>query len=386
MGTIMAALHKVPVFSSSPSRGGAARLSPYALAPSPGPIARLNAAISCFRRDLRNASLAARYPARRNVPWPDHGYRVLGDTEKHNGLSRAYRYEIARLEAEGLLNPQSRNILILGQPRQYRKIFSTPHAGINDSYRIGLWVTEFDVMPPDWSFALGMVNEIWTPSEFSARAFRKASSLPVTVVPHAVTLPPGEAMGRARFNVPETAFLGLAIMDLGACPDRKNPLAHIAAWKAAFRGDPSAILLMKVRLSRHKPFVRQALKAALADAPNIRMIEAEFTDAEMTGFQRMADVYLSLHRAEGYGLNIREMLELGVPVLATGWSGNMEFMTHYPHAYAMPYRSVPYQDPTLFYRGTGLFWAEADVETTAAYLLDMRSKSPRSLNRIGTAA
>jgi glycosyltransferase involved in cell wall biosynthesis len=382
----MAALYKVPVFSSSPSRGGATRLPPYALAPSPGPIARLNAAISCFRRDLRNASLAARYPARRLTPWPDHGYRVLGDTGKHNGLSRAYRYEITRLEAEGLLNPQSRNVLILGQPRQYRKILAASPAGFENTYRIGLWVTEFETMPPDWDFALGMVNEIWTPSEFSARAFRKSSSLPVTVVPHAVKLPPGEPMDRARFDVPDNAFLGLAIMDLGACPDRKNPLAHVAAWKAAFGDDPSAILLMKVRLSRHKAFVRTALEVALANTSNIRLVEAEFTDAEMTAFQRMADVYLSLHRAEGYGLNIHEMLELGVPVLATGWSGNMEFMTHYPHAYAMPYRSVPYQDPTLFYRGNGLFWAEADVETAAAYLLHMHSKSPRSLNPIGTAA
>ena len=92
----------------------------------------------------------------------------------------------------------------------------------------------------------------------------------------------------------------------------------------------------------------------------------------MCAFQRMADVYLSLHRAEGYGLNIHEMLEIGTPVIATGWSGNMEFMPRYPNAITVPFKIVPYSDPTFHFHGEGLCWAEADSKAAAFALKSVK--------------
>ena len=176
-----------------------------------------------------------------------------------------------------------------------------------------------------------------------------------------------------RFDPPRGEAAPVPNMDLGTCPDRENPLAHIAAWRMAFGEDPNAVLLMKVKLSRHKGFVRKALIDAIGASKNIRLIEEQFSDAEITGFQRMADVYLSLHRAEGYGLNIHEMLELGIPTIATGWSGNVEFMRTYKHAHAVDYRLVPYHDKTLHYQGKTLHWSEPDVAQSAALLRVIRT-------------
>lgn len=346
----------------------------HATAQPPTAIKKLRAKFAGLRRDYQNAALALQFPRRRYEPWPDHGYSVFGVTDKFNGLSRAYRYEIERLKRDGLLNPTSRNVIILGQPRQWRKLFKHVPPEFENSYRIGLWVTEFDAIQPDWRFAVDVVNEIWTPSEFSAQAFRKATNLPIKIIPHAVSIRQGYAMERARFGLNSDQFLGLAIMDLGACPDRKNPIAHVKAWQRAFGDQPDAQLLIKARFSRHKSFVREAMSAAIGQNRNIRIIEAEFNDDEMESFQRMANVYLSLHRAEGYGLNIHQMLELGIPTIATGYSGNMDFMPRYQHAHAVPFRLIPHQDPTLYYRGDNLKWAEADLDATAMLLRTIRSR------------
>lgn len=358
-----------------------------ATAPPPTPYHRVLKRIAALRRDFQNSVLAARYATGRTEPWPDHGYSVLGMTEKKNGLSRAYRYEIARLKNEGLMNPESRNLLILGQPRQWRRLFRSIPDNFAETYRVSLWVTEFDVFPPDWEFALQVVNEIWTPSEFSARAFRKATDIPVKVVPHAVSVGKGAPMERSIFSLSPDQFVGMAIMDVGACPDRKNPLAHIYAWQEAFGHNPNTQLLIKARFSRHKPFVREAMLNAIGSFNNIRIVESELSDAEMEAFQRMADVYVSLHRAEGYGLNIHQMLELGIPTIATGWSGNMDYMPRYAHAFAVPYRLIPYQDPTLYYRGVNLKWADVDINASARILRNIYAKhKPRSHQTVSASS
>jgi hypothetical protein len=141
--------------------------SPFALSKNIPLFRRVRTAIADWRRDKKNRAIANRFPKQRIKPWPDHGFSVLTEPMKNNGLCRAYRYEVERLKAEGLYNPKSRNVLILGQPRQWRKLFKNAPQGFENTYRIGLWVTEFDVMPPDWAFAINVVNEIWTPSTFS---------------------------------------------------------------------------------------------------------------------------------------------------------------------------------------------------------------------------
>jgi glycosyltransferase involved in cell wall biosynthesis len=332
-----------------------------------------------LKRELRGRLLAKRLMKKRRHFDPNGGIHLLAKAEGVNGLSRAYRYEIARLATSGgnfiACAPEAAsNFLVLGQPKDYWKLLSPAPKGFQDGYRIGLLVTEFDAPPNGWDFVFDILHEIWTPSSFSARAIREASGLPVKVVPHAVSIPNVMPLDRGHFNIERGQFLGMAIMDLSSCPDRKNPLAHVRAWKLAFGNDPQAHLLMKIRVSRHTRYIRNELIAEIGSAQNITLTEREFSDHGMSAFQKMADVYLSLHRAEGYGLNIHEMLEIGTPVIATGWSGNMDYMAHYRNASAVPYELVPYRDPTFYYRGDGLFWAEADIEAAANALWETRQK------------
>jgi glycosyltransferase involved in cell wall biosynthesis len=327
------------------------------------------------KRDLRGRALAKRLGKVPHASQPSENLQVICGGGGTSGLSRAYRYEIAKMAPSGCPGASPASVptfLILGQPKDYHRLLASPPPGLREGYRIGFWVTEFETPRPDWTFAFDIVHEIWTPSTFSAAAIRRATALPVKVVPHAVSVPAVQPLPRSLFGIDPDDFLGMAIMDLSSCPDRKNPLAHIAAWKSAFGNDLRAKLLMKVRFSKHTRFVREELLAEIDGAPNIALTEAVFDDREMAAFQRMADVYLSLHRAEGYGLNIHEMLEIGTPAIATGWSGNMDFMPRYPHAAPIPFELVPYSDCTHHFRGKDLYWAEPDIAAatqalTAAY-------------------
>jgi hypothetical protein len=350
-----------------------------------------------FRREIRGNNLSRnlkKTPCRFNSTG---GIHVIGKTGGTNGLGRAYRYELARLGSCGDGAPCSpveaeQNFLILGQPKDYHRLLAQPPLGFRNGYRIGYLVTEFETPPQGWDFIFDIVHEIWTPSMFCANAIKQATEVPVKVVPYPVSVQDVPPMPRHRFGIDENHFLGMAIMDLSSCPERKHPLGHVKAWKLAFGSDPAAHLLMKARFHRHTRFARKELLEAIGDAQNIRLVEEDFDDASMCGFQRMADVYLSLHRAEGYGLNIHEMLEIGTPVIATGWSGNMDFMLRYPHATALPFKLVPYSDPTFQYQGEGLYWAEADIEAAASTLRSLKKcwdaarGSPRWRNAGAAAA
>jgi hypothetical protein len=328
------------------------------------------------KRRMRQGAVLARTLAKPEARFdPASPLYVIGDTRSQNGLSRAYRYETARWPRIDLVetsSPPPRQILIMGQPWDYPRLLAQTPSWFPQTYRIGLWVWELDQFPSDWHFALDIVHEIWTPSTFSANALRRGTDLPIKIVPHAVSVPKTPPLPRARFGLKDDQFLGMAIMDLCACPDRKNPVAHARAWLRAFGEDGSNHLLMKVRFKKGTRFAREALLKEIGRAKNITLVEEIFSDMEMAQFQHMADVYLSLHRAEGYGLNIHEMLEIGTPTVATGWSGNMDYMPKYPHAYPIPYQLVPYVDRTFAYEGQNLFWAEPDVDASAEALIGIQ--------------
>jgi len=265
------------------------------------------------------------------------------------------------------------HVYLHGMPILFTRVWSLiDPAQIRDAWRIGIWVWETDNFPPTFRHALSFVHEIWSPSAFAADAFRKGAGpgISVSVKRHGVAVDPSlPALPRARFGVAPDAFLGVAIMDLHSCPHRKNPWAHVEAWQKAFGGNPAATLLIKLRSSDRTAIVLRELREMIGDAPNVRIVDDWFTAEEISGFQKMADVYLSLHRSEGYGLNIHECLLHGVPVVATHWSANVEYGPDYPHYHPVPATLVPYRgDWLLHYPGEAFRWAEPDTDEAARIL------------------
>ncbi len=235
---------------------------------------------------------------------------------------------------------------------------------------IGYWAWELPKMGPDWGRGFSHVHEIWVPSRFTADALPEGIGVPVKVVPHPVR-PPAAARARDRFGLPADAFVVLTAFDMGSTYVRKNPRAAIAAFRRAFGADPGCLLVLKVSHPNDAQWAMGDLDAALAGMGNVRLITDTLSRQDMASLVASADTILSLHRSEGFGLLPAEAMLQGIPVVATGWSGNLTFMT--PHDSALVgYRLVPVEDPQGTYDVAGAQWAEADTAEAASWLAKLR--------------
>lgn len=233
---------------------------------------------------------------------------------------------------------------------------------------IGYCAWELPDLPPAWRTACRFMHEAWVPSAFNAEAFRRAApSLPVTVVPHPVVVPPR----RPHRPQPGTPFMVLSVFNVASGFARKNPLATVAAFTAAFGDDPGARLVLKTHHMEAYPDAHAALHRAVEGRPNIHLIGHTVARSELDRLLADCDVLLSMHRSEGFGLPLAEAMASGVPVVATGWSGNLDFMTP-ETAGLLGYRLVAAADPGGSYHYPEQFWAEPDIQDAARWLRRLR--------------
>ncbi len=158
----------------------------------------------------------------------------------------------------------------------------------------------------------------------------------------------------------------LNVFHLGSAFSRKNPLAAVAAFRRAFGDAPDRVLAIKL-IDNGAHRARRELDAAIAGASNIRLIEGMLPEADMLGLMAAADIVISLHRSEGFGLVPAQAMALAKPVVATGWSGNLDFMNERNSA-LVAYSLVPVRDPEAIFDNVNQHWAEADVEHAADWL------------------
>ena len=81
----------------------------------------------------------------------------------------------------------------------------------------------------------------------------------------------------------------------------------------------------------------------------------------------LADCYVSLHRSEGFGLTLAEAMSCCKPVIATAYSGNMEFMTE-ENSFLVPYRLIEIEKDHGPYK-KGCVWADPDLREATQLML-----------------
>jgi glycosyltransferase involved in cell wall biosynthesis len=236
-----------------------------------------------------------------------------------------------------------------------------PIASLVGRRRIGYWAWELPVFPPRWSATFEKIDEIWTLSHFSADAIAHATDKPVRIVPLAVpTLDIPQDDARADFGLPPDATIFLTTFDFNSTPARKNPVGAIRAFLDAFpsRSDQGPLLVLKYhgRANRGAEY-KEILERAAGD-PRLILIDEVFTGERLRRLQAACDVYVSLHRSEGFGLNIAECMGAGKIAIATGFSGNCDFMNA-ENSLLVPYKPRPLRSGE-YYQGNGQWWAEPD--------------------------
>jgi glycosyltransferase involved in cell wall biosynthesis len=262
-------------------------------------------------------------------------------------------------------------------------------------HNVGFWVWELERFPRDWRAAFRLVDEIWCPTEFVRAAIAAATDKPVLRMPKAIEFDVPDGMDRARFGLPADEFVFLFSFDFNSFIARKNPEAVIAAFRRAFAdAAPGVRLLVKSTNGERFPDRLDALRRSVADDPRIEVRDAFLSRGEMFGLQNVVDCYVSLHRSEGYGLGMAESMYLGKPVIATRYSGNLDFMDD-ENSLLVDFTMVPLQHGDYPY-WKGQTWADADVGHAATFMrrvfedrefaCDLGAKAAASIRRTNSRA
>jgi glycosyltransferase involved in cell wall biosynthesis len=232
-------------------------------------------------------------------------------------------------------------------------------------YRIAYWAWELDAIPEEWVELTPLLDCIWAPTQFVADAFRKRMPLPVHEVLPGVELSEIEPVGKADFGIPPANYVFLFMFDMCSQMVRKNPLAVIEAFRAAFRRDEKATLVIKVSRGRSHPEAFAILGAA-ARAAGVILIDEVFSRARAYGLIQMCDCLVSLHRAEGFGLCLAEAMLMGKPVIATNYSGNLSFM-HRGNSLLVDYELIEIAADNPIYKRRN-HWADPSIEQAASHM------------------
>ena len=328
----------------------------------------------------------------RDPPPPHDGIAVVGELAIASGLGEGARLMLRALARLGVTNwsidvgppwqPAARAVLArvarppggvplvvhANAPALPAALARLPRDVVHGRRIVGYWAWELPVVPPEWAIGAAFAHEIWVPSRFTADAVEPLHPGRVRVVPHpvAVVPPVPSALDRRAFGFTDGVVVVLVEFNLASSLERKNPHAAIAAFRAAFGDRRDRLLVLKVGHSEHFPTEFADLAKAAA-APNIRVELRDLPAADNLALLAAADIVLSLHRSEAFGLVLAEAMLLGRPVVATGWSGNMEFMDH-ESAALVGYRLIAPRDRRGIYDVAHTHWADPDPADAAAQL------------------
>ncbi len=352
------------------------------------------------------AEPAIRYPAhvRGSGGVDDTGINVVGYLAAESGIGESARAMLRILKAAdmpvapinfrtGNLSRQNESLPGVNATEHLHAInlfhinadqMAIAKAGLGASlfegrYNIGFWAWELGEFPDAWVPAFDLVDEVWTPSTFCQEAIGQKSPVPVLCMPHSVAAPAGLVPDRSRFRLADDEIAFFAMCDVLSVPERKNPLGVADAFRAAFPGGERVRLFLKIGNLEFQPDLAARLAELAQQDARITLVRGYLTRAELWTLMASVDCYVSLHRAEGFGLGMAEAMACGKAVIATPWSGNADF-TRADNALLVDYELVPLARDLGPY-AKGQAWAEPDIGSAARAMRDVAA-SPQLRARL----
>jgi glycosyltransferase involved in cell wall biosynthesis len=240
------------------------------------------------------------------------------------------------------------------------------------AYNIIYPAWELSVYPAEWARQLNRFDEIWAPSRFTQESIANGGvSKPLVHMQLPCEVKMSSFLGRRHFGIPESSYVFLFFFDFTSYVDRKNPFAVLEAFEklCTKHSYEDCRLVMKSNHSHHREEDFQRFKAMLRESAfheRIIVIDRTLGDNEVKNLIRCSDCFVSLHRSEGFGRGLAEAMYLGKPVIATGYSGNMDFMTD-NNSCLVRYDLVPVRVGQYPF-AEGQVWAEPDIDHAVSYM------------------
>lgn len=267
-------------------------------------------------------------------------------------------------------NPHPINFFHLNPTEILWHLWHSPGFGHRNRINVALPFWEIEDLPDSWTEVLGGMDVVLTPTSFVADAVRRSlPSARIMIAPQSVALPPRVTADRARWDLPDSATVFATSFDLASDVSRKNPMATIKAFQKAFPDGQDVRLVLKTQpcVTPELKAAARSLEALTSPDRRIRHVSETLSPEALWRLYASADVFVSLHRSEGLGLGLMEAMALGVPVVATNYSGPVDFLTE-ENSITVPYTLVPVESSNPAYAPmTGVsHWADPSVPAAAS--------------------
>ena len=234
---------------------------------------------------------------------------------------------------------------------------------LDRSYRIGMWYWEVEDFPASQHGGFAEVDEVWVATDFVRRAVEPHAPVPVrTLTPPLPQRGPAPSLTRADLGLPERPVF-LFSFDFLSTAERKNPLGLVEAFTRAFSPGEGPVLVVKSINAHQRPAEAERLRLRAAEHPDVLLMEENLDAVARDALVALCDCYVSLHRSEGLGLTMAEAMAWGKPVIATAYSGNLQFMTD-ENSFLVPSTQAEIPDGADPYPAGGA-WAEPDLDEAA---------------------
>jgi glycosyltransferase involved in cell wall biosynthesis len=234
------------------------------------------------------------------------------------------------------------------------------------SYNVLRTYWELPKAPREWGPMLKGIDEMWAPNEFVRNAFKGIFSGPITMIPPCVSTDEPHYPDAVEFGMESGRFYFLFSFDFYSSHHRKNPLGVLDTFQLAFPdlNENVGLIIKSTGFDAYQTATRDAyeldigrqFRAAVGKDPRIRIVHDTMSRQKMLGLIRACDCYVSLHRAEGFGLGMAEAMSFGKAVIGTDYSGSTDFLsaeTGFPVAYDL--RAVK---PGEYFWTEDQVWAE----------------------------
>jgi glycosyltransferase involved in cell wall biosynthesis len=241
---------------------------------------------------------------------------------------------------------------------------------VAECYAVGFYLWEVSAIPDVQRLGVELVDEIWAPTKYVADIY--APRKPAHVVGKGLFTGDEPAFAHSKQADRNPRFTFVTAFDFDSSIERKNPLATVLAFQRAFPSGEKVELVVKTSNVNPQHWSNvsgqwERVAAAAAIDKRIRVVTERYSDEAMTALVSDADCIVSLHRSEGFGYLMSDAMAFGVPVIATGYSGNVDFCTP-ETSWLVPYRLIPVPEGAARWRIDGAEWADADVDAAAAQM------------------
>lgn len=255
------------------------------------------------------------------------------------------------------------------------------HEALEDCHVAGFFLWETSKPPRVQQLGIRLVDEVWAPTRYVGQIY--APFAPVHVVGKGLFPIEGWPANRAPVRGGPLRFL--TVFDFHSSIERKNPLAVVLAFQKAFPGDEQVELVVKASNvnPQHSGNAsgqwERIVRLGLRDH-RIKIVTERYSERQMQELMTSTACVISLHRSEGFAYVLADAMAVGIPVISTAYSGNVDFCDD-ETSFSVPYRLVPVEAHGTLWEDEFMEWAEPDIEAAAAHMRTVFENYPEALRK-----